>query len=110
MYILREKSLVLNFLTSLVFVYKSVSPRRLRIEQLCPSIDSMISLVFQCTVRHYVIVNLNVNEHHVQYVHSKTDDSPRVTQCTVRELSYRKHKNWGKIENERRTSFHIDLE
>ena len=47
--------------------FKSMSLKRLRIEQLCPSIDS-ISLCF-CTLRHYVIVNLNVNENHVQYVH-----------------------------------------
>ena len=96
----------------------------------------MISLVFV----HYtinVIVNLNVNENHVQYVHSKTDDPPRVTQYTVREidcmvfyaafnsisvisrrqltlfmqvreLSYRKHKNWEK--NQCQTSFHVGLE
>ena len=50
-----------------------------------------------CTVCHYVIVNLNVNENHVEYMHSKTDDPPQVTQYTVRELSYRKHKNWKKI-------------
>ena len=69
------------------------------LEQLCPSIDSMISLVFICfcTLRHYVIVNLNVNENHVQYVHSKTDEPPRVTQYTVRELSYRKHTNKKKL-------------
>ena len=29
-------------------------------------------------------------------MHSKTDDPPKVTQYTVRELSYRKHKNWKK--------------
>ena len=29
-----------------------------------------------CTLRHYVIVNLNVNENHMQYVHSKTNDTP----------------------------------
>ena len=46
-----------------------------------------------CTIRHYVIVNLNFHEKHVQYVHSKTDDPPWYT---VRELSYRKHKNWTK--------------
>ena len=51
-----------------------MSLKRFRIEQLCPSIDSMISLVF-FTLRHYVIVNLNVNENHMQYVHSKTDDA-----------------------------------
>ena len=62
--ILREKSLA-SFFTSLVFVYKSLSLKRFRIEQLCPSIDSMISLVL-FTLRHYVIVNLNVNENHVQ--------------------------------------------
>ena len=73
-----------------------------RIEQLCPSIDSMISPVFTCfcTVRHYVIVNLNVNENHVQYVHSKTDDTLRVTQ----------YKNWKKNENQCQTSFHVCLE
>ena len=49
-----------------------------------------------CTLRHYVIINLNVNENHVQYVHNKTDDPPRVTQYTVREHSYRKHKKWKK--------------
>ena len=49
-----------------------------------------------CTLRHYVIVNLNFHENHVQYVHSKTDDPPRVTHYTVQEFSYRKHKNWGK--------------
>ena len=36
---------------------------------------------------------------------------PRVTQYTVRELSYRKHKNWKKkIENQCQTSFHFGLE
>ena len=68
-----------------------MSLKRFRIEQLCPSIISIISLVL-CTLRHYVIVNLNFHENHVQYVHSKTDDPPRVTHYTVRELSYRKHK------------------
>ena len=29
-------------------------------------------------------------------MHSKTDDPMRVIQYTVRELSYRKHKNWKK--------------
>ena len=72
-----------------------MSLKRFLIEQLCPSIDSMISLVF-CTLRHYVIVNLYFHENHVQYVHSKTDDPPRVTQYTVREHSYRKHKNCKK--------------
>ena len=44
-------------------------------------------------------------------MHSKTDDPQRVTQYTVRELSYRKHKNWKKIfENQCQTSFHIGLE
>ena len=43
--VLREKSLA-SFFTSLVFAYKSVSPKLFRIEQLCPSSDSMISLVF----------------------------------------------------------------
>ena len=49
-----------------------MSLKRFRIEQLCPSIDSMISLVFV----HYainVIVNLNFHENHMQYVHNKTD-------------------------------------
>ena len=49
-----------------------------------------------CTLRHYVIVNLNFHENHVQYVLSKADDPSWVTQYTVRELSYRKHKNWKK--------------
>ena len=40
-----------KFFTSSVFVYKSMSLKRLRIEQLCPSIDS-ISLVFV----HYAIM------------------------------------------------------
>ena len=35
-----------KFFTSLVFVYKSMSLQRFLIEQLCPSIDTMISLVF----------------------------------------------------------------
>ena len=39
---------------------------------------------------------INVNENHVQYVHNKTFDPPRVTQYTVLELSYGKHKNWKK--------------
>ena len=64
-----------------------------------------------CSVRHYVNVNLNFHENHVQYVCSKMDDPPQVTQYTVRELSYRKHKNWKKIfENQCQTSFHIGLE
>ena len=47
----------------------------------------------------------------MQYVHSKTDDPRRVTKYTVRELSYRKHKNWKKIfENQCQTSFHVGLE
>ena len=69
-----------------------MSLKPFRIEQLCPSIDSMVSIVF-CTLRHYVIVNLNFHENHVPYVHTKTYDSPLVRQYTVRELSYRKHKN-----------------
>ena len=73
-----------------------MSLQRFGIEQLCPSNDSMISLVF-CTLLHYVIVNLHFHENHVQYVHSKMDDPPWVTQYTVRELSYRKHNNWKKI-------------
>ena len=36
-----------------------------------------------CTLCHYVTVNLDINENHVQYVHSKTDDPLWVTQCTV---------------------------
>ena len=72
-------------------------PKSFHIEQLCPSIDSMISLFFFFyTQRHFVIVNLNVNENHVEYVQSKTNDLPRVTRYTVRELSYRQHKNWKK--------------
>ena len=60
-----------------------MSLKRFRIEHLCPSTDSMISLVYV----HYV--NRNVNENHVQHVHSKTDDPSRVTRYTFRELSYR---------------------
>ena len=84
-----------------------MSLKLLGIEQLCPSIDTCF-----CTLRHYVILNLNVNENHVQYVHSKTDDPPRVTQYTVRELSYRKHKNWKKkiFESQCQTSFHVGVE
>ena len=38
------------------------------------------------------------------------DDPPtRVTQYTVRELSYRKHKNWEKIEDQCQTSFLVGL-
>ena len=66
-----------------------MSLKRFHIEQLCPSIASMISL------HHYVIVNLNFHENHVQYVHRKTDDLPRVTQYTVQELS--KALETGKI-------------
>ena len=33
-----------------------------------------------CTLRHYVIVNLNLHENHFQYVYTKTDDPPQVTQ------------------------------
>ena len=51
-----------------------MSLKRLRIEQLCPTIDSMVSPF--CTLRHYAVVNFNVNENRVQYVHSKTDDPP----------------------------------
>ena len=47
-----ERKKFRKFFTSLVFVYKSMSLKRLRIEQLCPSIDSMISLVFV----HYAII------------------------------------------------------
>ena len=39
---------------------------------------------------------VKINENHVQYVHSKTDDHRQVTQYTVRDLSYRKHKRWKK--------------
>ena len=46
-----------------------------------------------CTLRHYVTVNLKVNENHVQYVHSKMDDP---LQYIVWELSYHKYKNWTK--------------
>ena len=54
---------------------------------------------------YYEKSNLCNNENHVQYVHSKTDDSPRVT------VSYRKHKNRKKIfENQCQTSFHVGLE
>ena len=54
--------------------------KRFRIEQLCPLIDSMISLSFVHLFLYiYGIVNLNFYENHVQYVHSKTDDPPRVT-------------------------------
>ena len=49
--ILREKSLA-SFFTSLDYVYKSMSLERFHIEQLCPSNDSMISLVFV----HYTIM------------------------------------------------------
>ena len=49
--ILREKCLA-GFFTSLIFVYKSMSLKRFHIEQLCPSIDGMISLVFV----HYAIM------------------------------------------------------
>ena len=38
----------------------------------------------------------NVNENHMQYVHCKTDDPPRVTQYTVPELSYLKQKTGKK--------------
>ena len=57
-----------------------MSSKHFRIEQLCPSIDSMISLGFVQVLRYYEIVNLHFHENHVQYVHSKTDDPPRVTQ------------------------------
>ena len=69
-----------KFSTSLAFVYNSMSLKCFYIEQLCPFIDSMILLVF-CTLHQYV--NLNVNENHIQYVHSKTDDAWRVTHYTV---------------------------
>ena len=104
-----ERKKLSNFLTPLLFVYKSLSIKRFRIEQLCLSIDSMISLVF-CTLRNFVILNLNVNENHVHYVYSKTDDPLRVKQYTVRELSCHKHTNWKKIfENQCQTSFHVCL-
>ena len=48
---LREKKFS-KFFTCLVFVYKSMSLKRFRIEQLCPSTDRMISLVFV----HYAIL------------------------------------------------------
>ena len=57
-----------------------MSLKRFRIEQLCPSTDSMISLVFYILCN-YVIVNLNFHENHVQYVHSKMDD-PRWSHST----------------------------
>ena len=41
-----------KFFTSLVFVYKSMSLKCFHIEQLCPSIASIISLVFV----HYAIM------------------------------------------------------
>ena len=72
-------------------------------------INSQHDFTCFCTLRHYVIVNLNVNENHVQYVQSKTDDPPRVTQCTVRDLSYGK-KLEKKNENQCHTSFHDGLE
>ena len=34
-----------------------------------------------CTLRHYVILNRNFNENHVQYVHSKLHDPP-LSHCT----------------------------
>ena len=87
-----------------------MSLKRFRIEQLCPSIDCMISLFFH-TLCYYVIVNLNFQENQVQYVHSKTYDPPWVTQYTVGRLSYRKHKKWKKIfKNQCQKSFHVSLE
>ena len=50
-HILKEK-MFSKFFTSLVFVYKSMSLKHFHIEQLCPSIDSMIELVFV----HYAIM------------------------------------------------------
>ena len=81
-----------------------MSLKRSRNEQLCPSIDSMISLVF-CTLCHYVIVKLNVDENHVQYVHCKTDETPFPppppppaghTVHSSRDFFFRKHKNCKK--------------
>ena len=47
----------------------------------------------------------------MQYVLSETDDPWQVTQYTVRELSYRKYKNWKKIfESQCQMSFHAGLE
>ena len=43
---------VSKFFASLVFVYKSMSLKRFRIEELCPSIDRMISLA----VVHYAVM------------------------------------------------------
>ena len=57
-----------KFFTSLVFAYKSMSLKRFRIEQFVP-IQRQHDFTCLCTPRHYVIVNLNVNENHVQYVH-----------------------------------------
>ena len=50
-----------------------------------------------CTLRHYVTVNLNFHENHVQYVQNRANDPTRVTQYTIQEFSYPKHKNWKKI-------------
>ena len=41
-----ERKKLSKFFMSLVFVYKSISLKRFHTEQLCPSIDSTISLVF----------------------------------------------------------------
>ena len=105
---LREKKLS-KFYTSLVFVYKSISLKCFRIEQLCQSIDSMI-LLFS-TLRYYVIVNLNVNENHVQYVHSKTDIL-RGPHSTKFESFLTVSTKTGKkiFENQCQTSFHVGLE
>ena len=47
-----ERKKFSKFFTFLVFVYKSMLLKRFHIEQLCPSIDNMISLVFV----HYAIM------------------------------------------------------
>ena len=62
-----ERKKFSKLFTSLIFIYKSMLLKCFRIEQFCPSIDSIISLL---TLRHYVIVNLNFHENHMQYVHS----------------------------------------
>ena len=71
-----------------------MSLKRLRIEQLCPSIDSMFLLFLYTTP----LCNRKSNENRVQYVNSKTDDTlpptpHAVIQYTVRD---RKHKNLKK--------------
>ena len=83
-----------KFFTSLASIYESMSLKRFHIEQLCPSIDSMNTCF--CTLCHYVMVNLNINENRMQFVQCKMDDPPRVTQYTVQELSDCKHSTWRK--------------